>query len=116
MSDTQHPLAPHHLPPYFAGADGSDQLFTVMVFFVLVVILLLGIAYFTLHALPEKMAHKANSAQLQLISILGMLALFTHNNLFWIIAILLAAFRPPDIITPLNSIAQSLQNLVNREK
>ncbi|MDW3181075.1 MULTISPECIES: hypothetical protein [unclassified Roseobacter] len=116
MSDTQHPLAPHHLPPYFAGADGSDSLFTVMVIFVLVLILLLGIAYFTLHALPERMAHKGNSAQLQLISILAMLALFTHNNLFWIIALVLAAFRPPDLVSPLNSMAQSLQNLVNREK
>lgn len=116
MSDTQHPMAPHQLPPYFAGAEGNDQLFTVMVIFVVVLILLLGIAYFTLHALPEKMAHKGNSAQLQLISILGMLALFTHNNLFWIIALVLAAFRPPDLVSPLNSIAQSLQNLVNREK
>lgn len=116
MSDTQHPLTPHHLPPYLAGADGSDSLFTVMVFFVLGLILLLGIAYFTLHALPERMAHKGNSAQLQLISILAMLALFTHNNLFWIIALVLAAFRPPDLVSPLNSMAQSLQNLVNRER
>ncbi|MEM9639591.1 MAG: hypothetical protein AAGA94_18210 [Pseudomonadota bacterium] len=116
MSDTQHPLTPSHLPPYFAGADGSDQLFTVMVIFVLVVILLLGVAYFTLHALPERMAHKSNSAQLQLISILVMLALFTHNNLFWVVAIVIAAFRPPDLVSPLNSIAQSLHNLVNRER
>lgn len=116
MSDTQHPLAPHHLPPYFAGADGGDSLFTVMVIFVVVIVLLLGIAYFTLHALPEKLAHKDNSAQLQLISILAMLALFTHNNLFWIGALVLAAFRPPDLVGPLNSMAQSLQNLVSREK
>lgn len=116
MSDTIHPMAPHALPPYFAGADGSDGLFTLMIFFVLTLILLLGIAYFTLHALPERMAHKSNAAQLQLISILGMLALFTHNNLFWVAALVLAAFRPPDLVGPLNSIAQSLQNLVNRER
>lgn len=116
MSDTQHPLAPHHLPPYFATADGSDFLFTVMVYGLLAVILLLGVAYFTLHALPEQMAHKGNATQLQLISILAMLALFTHNNIFWVVALVLAAFRPPDIITPLSSIAQSLQSMASREK
>ncbi|MBW4707331.1 hypothetical protein KX928_05980 [Roseobacter sp. YSTF-M11] len=116
MSEAQHPLAPHHLPPYFSGADGGDTLFTVMVVFLLVVILLIGVAYFTLHALPERMAHKGNSTQLQLISILAMLALFTHNNIFWVGALVLAAFRPPDLVGPLASMAQSLQTLVNREK
>lgn len=116
MSDTQHPLAPHHLPHYFATADGGDYLFTVMVYGVLGVILLIGVAYFTLHALPEQMAHKGNATQLQLISILAMLALFTHNNIFWVAALVLAAFRPPDFITPLSSIAQSLQSMADKDK
>ncbi|ABV93727.1 hypothetical protein Dshi_1988 [Dinoroseobacter shibae DFL 12 = DSM 16493] len=106
-----HPMAPAHLPPYVAGADGSDFLMSFMVVFLIAVILGLGVAYFTLHALPEKMAHRSNAVQLQLISVLAMLALFTHNNLFWVAALVLAAFRPPDFITPLNSIAQSLRNL-----
>lgn len=114
MTDLKHPMAPDHLPGYFAMADGSDSLFTMMVFFLLSIILLLGVAYFTLHALPERMAHQGNSAQLQLISVLVMLALFTHNNIFWFVALALAAFRPPDLVSPLNSIAQSLQNLANR--
>jgi hypothetical protein len=109
-------MAPHHLPPYFAAADGSDSLFTAMVFLVVGVIALLGVIYFTLHSLPERMAHKGNATQLQLISILCILALFTHNNIFWVMALVLAAFRPPDFATPLNSIASSLQNLVNRER
>jgi hypothetical protein len=116
MSDAVHPLAPEHLPGYLAAADGSDFLFSFMVFFLLAVILLLGVIYFTLHALPEHMGHKSNSTQLQLISILCMLALFTHNNVFWVIALVLAAFRPPDLVGPLNSIAQSLQSLVSRER
>lgn len=115
MSDNRHPLAPEHLPPYIASADGSDFLFSLMVFFVVGMILLLGVAYFTLHALPERMAHRGNATQLQLISILAMLALFTHNNLFWVAAIVLAAFRPPDIITPLKSMAQSLHSMSGRE-
>ncbi|MEM1352003.1 MAG: hypothetical protein AAGF27_06645 [Pseudomonadota bacterium] len=116
MSENINPLAPHHLPHFFAGPDGSDSLFTIMVFLVVGVIILLGVLYFTLHSLPERMAHSGNATQLQLISILCILALFTHNNLFWILALVLAAFRPPDFATPLNSIAQSLQNLVNRER
>lgn len=116
MTDSVHPMAPHHLPSFFAGADGSDPLFTIMVIFVVVIILLLGVAYFTLHSLPERMAHKANATQLQLISILCILALFTHNNIFWVFALVLAAFRAPDIITPLNSIASSLQKLSGKEK
>ena len=86
-----------------------------MVFLVLGAIVLLGVLYFTLHSLPERMAHHGNATQLQLISILCILALFTHNNLFWVLALVLAAFRPPDILTPLNSMAQSLQNMVKKD-
>lgn len=114
MTNTIHPLAPEHLPRYIAGADGTDGLFTTMVFFTIAVVVLLGVAYFTLHALPERMAHSGNSTQLQLISILAILALFTHNNLFWVAALLLAAFKPPDIVGPLASMAQSLSRLATK--
>jgi len=116
MEPSLHPLAPEHVPAYVTAADGSDSLFTVMIFFVVGLILLLGVAYFTLHALPERMAHKGNSTQLQLISVLAMLALFTHNNLFWVAALALAAFRPPDLAGPLNSMAQSLRRLAGRQE
>lgn len=116
MTEDKHPLAPEHLPHYFSAADGSDSLFTLMVFLVLGAIVLLGVLYFTLHSLPERMAHHGNATQLQLISILCILALFTHNNLFWVLALVLAAFRPPDILTPLNSMAQSLQNMVKKDQ
>jgi len=114
MAENIHPMAPHHLPHYFATADGSDYLFTAMVYLVVIVVLMLGVAYFTLHSLPERMAHAGNATQLQLISILCILALFTHNNIFWVLALALAAFRAPDFVTPLNSIAASLQKLSDR--
>ena len=116
MSETLHPMAPHHLPRYFPTADGSDYLFTAMIVFLLILVLAFGVAYFTLHALPEKMAHKSNGTQLQLISILCMLALFTHNNLFWVGALVIAAFRPPDIVGPLNSIARNLRTIADKER
>jgi len=102
-------MAPGHLPYFLPGADGSDPLFTGIAIFMIVLILGVGAFYFTLHSLPEKMAHEANSTQLQVVGILTLLALFTHNNIFWVVAILLAAFRMPDFLTPLRSIAESLQ-------
>jgi hypothetical protein len=49
--------------------------------------------------------------QLQIITVLGLLALFTHDNIFWIAALLLAVVRLPDFMTPIKSIAKSLEQL-----
>ncbi len=108
---TLHPLATGHIPDYVVAADGSDYLFTFMVFFTVGLILLIGIGYFTLHAIPEKMAHESNHSQFQIVGILALLALFTHNNIFWVLAILVAGFRFPDYLSPMESIAQSLARL-----
>ena len=116
MTDTVHPMAPAHLPHFFGTADGGDYLFTVMIYLMVGGIVLLGVLYLTLHSIPERMAHKGNSTQVQLISILCILALFTHNNIFWVFALVLAAFRPPDFLTPLSSIADSMKNLANRDR
>ena len=106
-----HPIAPHHLPGFLPGPDGSDPLFTAVVIVLLIVVMVAGVIYFKLHSIPEQMGEKANSTQLQLISILAILALFTHNNAFWILALLLAAIRIPDYLTPLQTIANSLARL-----
>ncbi len=111
MSASIHPLAPHDLPVFIAGPDGADPLFTGVVACVLVFLLILGNLYLRLHALPDMMAHRANSTQYQIIGILTLLALFTHNNLFWVAALLLAAMKLPDLATPLYAIARSLENL-----
>ena len=115
MADGLHPQAPHHLPAFIPGPDGSDMLFTITVIFVIVAVFSLGVFYFRLHALPEKMAHKSNSTQMQLVGVLALLALFTHNNIFWVVALLLAAVRLPDFSTPLNSISRSLEELKDRQ-
>jgi len=115
MAGTIHSQAPDHLPAFLPGADGSDTLFTGVIIFMVVIVLIIGNFYFKLHALPEKIAHGANSTQFQLICVLALLALFTHNNLFWIGALLLATVKLPDFTTPLNSISRSLDELVDRE-
>ncbi|MFD3190072.1 hypothetical protein ACFMPD_07325 [Sedimentitalea sp. HM32M-2] len=106
-----HPLAPEHLPAFLAAADGSDPFFTGIVVFVLALIVGVGILYLTLHSLPERMAHGYQSSQFQLIGILCLLALFTHNNTLWLAALVLAAFRVPDFMTPLKSISDSLETI-----
>ena len=111
----QHELAPHHLPNYLPGPDGSDPLFIFIVVLVLILGLVLGAMYFKLHALPERMAHSQSSTQLQLIAVLAILALLTHNNVFWVGALMLAVVRFPDFITPINSIDKSLKTLAERQ-
>ncbi|GGH20856.1 hypothetical protein SAMN05444007_101469 [Cribrihabitans marinus] len=109
-----HPMASAHVPSYLPGADGSDPLFTAVAVFTIGLIILIGGFYFTLHSLPERMAHHGNHTQFQVIGILALLALFTHNNVFWVAALLLAAFRMPDFLTPLQSISDSLMAIYSR--
>nr|WP_321254951.1 hypothetical protein [uncultured Ruegeria sp.] len=104
-------MATGHIPSYVTQADGSDFLFTFMLVFTVVVIVLLGVAYFTLHSIPEKIAHQSNHPQFQLVGILALLALFTHNGLFWVAAILVAGFQFPDFAAPLRGIADAIQSL-----
>lgn len=114
MSAETHPLAPHVLPNFLPGPDGSDPLFTAVLVLLVIILLLVGNLYFKLHAIPERMAHKHNHTQLQFITVLTILALFTHNNIFWVAALLLAVVRLPDFSTPIKSIAKSLEQLAGR--
>ncbi|MCH8167126.1 MAG: hypothetical protein IIC03_04255 [Proteobacteria bacterium] len=115
MSAAIHGQAPHHLPIFLPGADGSDILFTVVVVMMIVMVFGFGVLYFTLHALPEKIAHGTSSTQFQLIAVLALLAMFTHNNLFWVAALLLATIKLPDFTTPLNAISRTLAEIRDRE-
>ena len=109
-----HAMATGHIPGFLPGPDGSDPMFTGMVVVTILLVLVIGSFYFKLHAIPEHMAHSDNHAQMQVIGILALLALFTHNNMFWVIALLVAAFRMPDFLSPLQSIAGSLESLNKR--
>ena len=111
MSEAVHPLAPHVLPPFVGGADGSDTLFSAIIFIVIIAVLGIGVFYLKLHAIPEQLAHKHSNTQSQLIMVLALLALFTHNNIFWVAALILALLKLPDFLTPINSISESLKKL-----
>ena len=110
-----HPLAPHSLPPFVGAADGSDPLFSAIIFIVILAVLGVGVFYLKLHAIPEQLAHKHGNTQSQLIMVLALLALFTHNNIFWVAALILALLKLPDFLTPINSISESLKKLTPEE-
>lgn len=111
-----HPMATGHIPSYVTQADGSDFLLTFMFVFTVLVIVLIGVGYFTLHSIPEKIAHESNHPQFQLVGILALLALFTHNGLFWIAAILVAGFQFPDVGAPLRAIADAIRSLGTQQQ
>jgi len=113
---TPHPAAPEHLLRFISGSDGSDPLFTAVVILVIVLFMAVGVLYFRLHSLPEQMADNGNNTQVLLISVLAILALLTHNNSFWILALLLAVIQIPDFLTPLRKIAGSLETLAAHVK
>ena len=111
-----NPAAPHHLPPFITAPGGADWLMTVMAVFLVVVVVSVGLIYLRLHALPEHMAHRTSKVQMQFVAVLALLALFTHNHIFWIAALLLALVELPDFSTPMNSIALSLERLSGRDR
>ena len=115
MTGDIHPLAPHSLPPFVGAADGSDPLFSAIIFIVILAVLGIGVFYLKLHAIPEQLAHKHGNTQSQLIMVLALLALFTHNNIFWVAALILALLKLPDFLTPINSISESLKKLTPEE-
>lgn len=114
MSDALHPLAPHHLPPFITPPGETDVLMNVMIVVVIAIILAVGTLYLRLHALPERMAHRGHKVQFEIVAVLALLALFTHNHLFWIAGLLLALVQIPDFSTPLASMAESQDKIARR--
>lgn len=106
-----HPLATEHFPVFLTAPGETDVLLVVMAIFMFSAVVGIGIFYFKLHSLPEQMAHRGQKVQFEIVAVLGLLSLFTHNHLFWIAALLLAFVPLPDFSTPLTSMAQSLGKL-----
>ena len=113
MLEQLHPMTPHHLPFYIAKPGETDIWMIVMGVFLIAVVLGVGNIYLRLHSLPERMAHKSQKLQFEVVAVLGLLALFTHIHLFWIAALLLAMIDLPDFGTPLRSIAGSVEKIAD---
>ena len=106
-----HPAATPHLPAFIAGPDGTDILFTVTTLIVVGAVLGVGVLFFRLHTLPERIAHKSQKLQFEIVAILGLLALFTHIHAFWVAGLLLAFIDLPDFGSPLRQMAGSLDRI-----
>ena len=113
MTEQMHPAAPHHLPFFIPGPDGSDTLMVVMGIFLVVIVLWVGTLYWRLHSLPERMAHRTHKLQFEIVAVLCLIALFTHMHIFWIAGLLLAMIDLPDFGTPLRSIAGSVERIAD---
>jgi hypothetical protein len=111
-----NPAAPHHLPIFITEPGQPDMLFNVMAIFLVVAVLLVAVFYFKLHSLPERIAHKGQKIQFEIVAVLGLISLFTHNHFFWIAGLLLAFIPIPDFSTPLERMADSLGRMAGWRK
>lgn len=111
MDVTKHPMAIDHVPAFITAPGQTDVLFNFVIVFLICMIFAVGTLYLRLHALPEQMAHRTNKVQLQVVAVLALIALFTHNQLFWIAALLLAMIELPNFIAPVSSMARSLNKI-----
>ena len=111
MSEQLHPSAPHDLPGFITAPGDADTLMLVVGIVLVGSVLAVGNLYLHLHTLPERMAHKSQKLQFEIVAVLGLLALFTHIHLFWVVGLLLAMVDLPDFGTPLRSIAGSVEKI-----
>ena len=114
MSEATVTVVHEHLPFYITGPGESDILFSAVAVALVAIIIGFGALYFTIQAIPDRLVEGAGKAQMQVVGLLGLISLFTMNNLYWIAAILLAAMRIPDLITPLTDIARSMKTRQRR--
>ncbi len=107
MNETLGSVAREHLPFYITGPGETDILFGAVAVALVAIVIGFGALYFTIQAIPDRIVEGAGKAQMQVVGLLGLISLFTMNNAYWIAAILLAAVRIPDIVTPLQEIARA---------
>jgi hypothetical protein len=113
VTEAQHPAASQHLPWFITGPGESDTLYIITTIVVIAIIIGLGLLFFRLHSLPERLGHK--KLQFEIVAVLALLSLFTHNNVFWVAGLLLALIDLPDFITPLKRMAGALEKLSGTE-
>ncbi len=109
MAAGLHPLAPHHLPAFITAPGETDTLLVVTGIILLLAVLGVGLIFLRLHTLPERMAHKSQKLQFEIVAVLGLLALFTHVHLFWVAGLLLALIDLPDFTGLFGRMAHALE-------
>lgn len=111
MAEQLHPAAPHHLPPFITDPGGTDYLMVAAAIILLGAVLGVGLLFLRLHTLPERIAHKSHKLQFEIVAVLGLLALFTHVHLFWVIGLFLALIDVPDFSGMFSRMAGALEKI-----
>lgn len=93
-------IVPDPAPFFITGPGSTDILFYLVAIALVAILLGFGALYFTIQAIPDRMASGTSKAQLQIVGILGLLSLFFMNNAFWIAALLIAAIPLSKIVLP----------------
>ena len=115
MNEQVNPVAIHHWPSFITPPGETDVLMVIMIIVLVIAVLAFGILFLRLHTLPERMAHKGQKLQFEIVAVLGLIALFTHMHIFWIIGLVLALIEFPDFGTPLRRIAKSVETIAGFE-
>src|SRR6476620_6251139 len=110
-AQTLHPAATQHLPSFITPPGETDVLMVIMSLFLVLMVVMFGILFLRLHTLPERMAHKSQKIQFEIVAVLGLIALFTHMHIFWIAGLLLAMIDLPDFGNSLGRIAGSAEKI-----
>lgn len=110
-----NPVATTHLPFFITAPGDTDVLYNIMVVVVVGSIVMTGILFLTIHSLPERMAHKSKKIQFDIVAVLGLLGLLSHEHVFWVAALLLAFIDIPDFLTPVKRIATSVEALAGQD-
>ncbi len=100
-----------HLPIFITAPGHTDVLMVITGIFLLAAVIGFGVLFFWLHSLPERIAHKSHKLQFEVVAVLGLLSLFTHIHLFWVIGLFLALIDIPDFGGWLDRIAVSTEKI-----
>lgn len=111
MSASQHPAASHHLPWFITAPGQTDVLSVITTLVMIATVFGIGVIFFRLHSLPERLGHK--KLQFEIVAVLGLLSLFTHVHLFWVAGLILALIDFPDVVTPLQRIARGVESIAH---
>ena len=111
MAAPLNPVASHNLPSFITAPGETDVLMVVTAVILAISVLMFGILFLRLHSLPERMAHGAGKLQLEIVAVLGLIALLTHIHAFWIAALLLALIDFPDFPGWLGRIARAVERI-----
>jgi hypothetical protein len=111
LAASLNPAAPHHLPAFISAPGETDVFMVVMAVVLVVAVMGIGLLFLRIHTLPERIAHKGHKLQFEIVAVLGLLALFTHVHLFWVVGLLLALIDIPDFGGAFGRMAGSLEKI-----